>query len=113
VHELSIAQSILDTVVAEAEANGVKRVVAIRLRVGALTAVVGEALAFAFEVLAEQTCAKGARIDIDHVPWQVRCLDCRQEFAVFDALPTCPWCECVGGETIAGQELQIVEIEVE
>lgn len=113
VHELSIAQGILDTVVEQAKEHEATRVVSIRLRIGELTAIVDDALMFAFEVLSEDTCAKGARLDIEHVPWQVRCSDCAHEFTVVDAYPQCPRCDRVGGETIAGRELQIVEMDVE
>lgn len=112
-HELSIAQSILDTVLAEAEEHEAARIVSIKLRVGELTAIVREALTFSFDILAQDTCAKGARLDVEHVPWQVRCSDCEHEYPVVEALPTCPRCDHVGGETIAGRELQIVEMDVE
>lgn len=112
-HELSIAQSILDTVVAEAKANDATRVVRIRLRIGELTAIVEEALTFSFDVIAEETCAQGARLDIEPVAWKVRCTGCGHEYPVAEGIPLCPRCEHAGGETIAGRELQIVEMDVE
>jgi len=113
VHELSIAQSILDTVVAEAEQHQVERVLSVRLRIGELTAIVRDALTFSFEIIAKDTCAEGAVLDIEHVPWQVRCGGCQLAYAVQRNELACPRCGASGGETIAGRELQILEIDVE
>ncbi|PKN44043.1 MAG: hydrogenase maturation nickel metallochaperone HypA [Deltaproteobacteria bacterium HGW-Deltaproteobacteria-20] len=113
VHELSIAQSILDTVLEQAAEHGATRVTRVHLRVGRLTAVVKEALEMAFEALARDTVAQDARMTVDSVPWRARCSACSHEYLVEDDLPTCPRCGHLGGETIAGRELQIVEMDVE
>ena len=113
VHELSIAQSILDTVVVQTEDHGAARILRIHLRIGALTAIVDDALRFAFEAVSQDTCAQGAAVEIEHIPWTIRCRGCGHEYLVAEDLPTCPRCEGVGGETIAGRELQIVEMDVE
>jgi hydrogenase nickel incorporation protein HypA/HybF len=45
-HELSIAQSLLDIVVNEAQTHGVSRVLKVGIKLGAFTNVVGESLRF-------------------------------------------------------------------
>ncbi len=112
-HELSIAQSILDTVLEQAAEHGATRVTRVHLRIGRLTAIVQEALEMGFEALARDTVAQGARLTVDSVPWRTRCSSCTHEYRVDDDLPTCPRCGHLGGETIAGRELQIVEMDVE
>jgi len=57
-HELSIMQSALDQVLEKARQAGASRVHAIRLRIGALSGVVPDALQFAFEALADGTPAQ-------------------------------------------------------
>lgn len=113
VHELSIAQSILDTVNQQAALNSAARVVSIHLRIGELTAIVHDALTFSFEIVAQGTCAQGAVLEIEQVPWQIRCAGCALEFHVQGANLSCPNCQHMGGETITGRELQIVEMNVE
>lgn len=112
-HELSIAQSIVDTVVSQAEEHQAARVLCVRLRIGELSAIVEDSLAFSFEMVARDTRAEGARLEIETVPWQVRCTECRIIYRVSDAIPNCPACKHVGGETVSGRELQIVEMDVE
>ena len=59
-HELSLAQALLD--LAQKNAQG-KRILALRVRVGALSGVVTDSLSFAFEMISRGTPAEGARLD--------------------------------------------------
>jgi hydrogenase nickel incorporation protein HypA/HybF len=113
VHELSIAQSIVETVVSQAQAHQASHVTCVRLRIGELTAIIEDALMFSFEIVAQDTVASGARVEIEAIPWTVRCSECAHEYRVSEGIPTCPDCGHAGGETIAGRELQIVEMDVE
>lgn len=112
-HELSLAQAILETAEQQAVSHGASRVLAIRLRIGELSAVVAEALTFSFGIVAQGTRADGAEMQVEHVPWTVRCSGCSAEYRVQDGLPACPACHAQGGETLTGRELQIVEMDIE
>jgi hydrogenase nickel incorporation protein HypA/HybF len=109
-HELSIAQAVLDIV--EAHAAG-RRVVRVELRVGHLRQVVPDALAFAFEVLTAGTVAQDAELVIEPVPATGRCRDCGTE-AQLDGFPLlCPACGGWGLELLAGEELLVDALELE
>jgi hydrogenase nickel incorporation protein HypA/HybF len=112
-HELAIAQAILDEAQQQAEAHRAHRVLAIRLQVGELSTAMPEALTFSFEVISKDTCAQDAKLDITRVPWRIRCSSCRKEYRVRDRLPLCPECNSAGGETVSGKELMIMEMEIE
>lgn len=112
-HELSLAQAIVETAEQQAASHGGSRVLAIRLRIGELSAVVDEALTFSLGIVAQGTRAEGAEIRIEHVPWTVRCRACGNEYRVEDGLPACPTCQAHGGDTLTGRELQIVEMDIE
>ncbi|HBZ57355.1 MAG TPA: hydrogenase maturation nickel metallochaperone HypA, partial [Syntrophobacteraceae bacterium] len=58
-HELAIAQNVLDVVLEEGHRHGLAQVTSIRLEVGALAAVVPDALRFCFEMVSQQTIAAG------------------------------------------------------
>jgi hydrogenase nickel incorporation protein HypA/HybF len=65
-HELSIALSLIDAVCDELPRLGPNVAVrSIRVRVGPLSGVVPDALAFAFEVAAAESPLAGARLDIE------------------------------------------------
>jgi hydrogenase nickel incorporation protein HypA/HybF len=67
VHELSLAQSMVEIVEEAARREGAARVASVRLELGELSHVEPESLAFAFEVAAQAGCARGARLDIHRI----------------------------------------------
>ena len=107
-HELSIAQSV---VAAVCERAGERRVHSVRVRIGALTAVVPDAMQFCFGLAAEGTVADGARLDIEHRPGTVHCRACGAETGLSDPILLCP-CGSADVAVTAGRELQIVSMEV-
>ena len=75
-HEMSIAQSLLDIIFQESQTHQVKRVIAVTLKVGELSAVETESLRFCFELIAQGTLVEGARLEIERVPVTCRCKGC-------------------------------------
>ncbi|HUK03900.1 MAG TPA: hydrogenase maturation nickel metallochaperone HypA [Burkholderiales bacterium] len=67
-HELSLAQSVVEIVEEAARREGAARVESVRLEIGELSHVEPESLAFAFEVAARDGCARGARLEICRTP---------------------------------------------
>jgi hydrogenase nickel incorporation protein HypA/HybF len=112
-HELSIMQCALDQVLERARQAGAVRVHAIRLRIGALSGVVPDALQFAFEVLADGTPAQGAQLLIEDVPARFWCAACAREFESPDRLSRCPDCSSFSGDLRAGREMELASLEIE
>jgi hydrogenase nickel incorporation protein HypA/HybF len=111
-HELSIAQSIVDTLGAQAIAHNA-HVKGVRLRIGEASGVVIDSLTFCFEMLTDLDPAlTGAQLSIDIVPYKARCRRCAQEFPIRDFVPQCPICEEWSNEIVSGTELQILEMEI-
>jgi hydrogenase nickel incorporation protein HypA/HybF len=67
-HELSIAISILEIAEEESEQRGNTAVEAIHLKLGAMSGVVKEALASAFELAVEQSAFPNCRLVIEEIP---------------------------------------------
>jgi hydrogenase nickel incorporation protein HypA/HybF len=110
-HELSLASSLIEVVREEAARHDLERVERIRLRVGALRAVVPELLESCMGMVCQGTIAEGAAFEIEEVPALVRCSGCGREFSVDSYLYTCPGCSELGGEVLQGEELALIEIE--
>jgi hydrogenase nickel incorporation protein HypA/HybF len=112
-HELSIAMSLVDAACEEAERLGPVRVVALRLRLGLLSGVVREALAFSFDLAAAETAIAGARLDIEEVPVTVFCPRCEapRQLAGIQRF-RCPVCSTPTPEVLAGKELELLAMEV-
>jgi len=113
VHELGIMESALGAVLREARARGAVRVHRIVLRIGALSGVEPEALRFAFEVVAHDTLAAAATLDIENVPARAHCATCHEEFGVETGfIFTCPRCGQLCGDIRSGRELELSHLEM-
>ncbi len=106
-------ESALGMALESAKQAGGQRVLVIRLRVGALSGVVPEALQFAFEALAPGTPAEGAELAVEHVPACFWCATCANEFTADDLFAECPRCHTPSAELRAGRELQVASLEIE
>jgi hydrogenase nickel incorporation protein HypA/HybF len=105
-------QGTLELALQTAKDAGAGEIQVVRMRVGAMTGVVPEALQFAFEALREGTLAGGARLEVETIPASCWCPVCRKEFESRDWLQTCPVCHGAGGELRHGLELELASIEV-
>ena len=96
-----------------ARASGARRIRLLRLRVGALSGAVPEALRFAFDVVCRDTMAEGASLEIEAVPAACWCPGCGAEFEYVDFLSECPRCHQPSGELRRGRELDIASMEID
>ena len=105
-------QSTLSLAVKQAQANGGSRIHRLRMRVGAMSGVVPEALEFSFEALRMETMADGAVLEIEQVPAASWCAHCQAEFPSADLIFECPQCQQPSAELRRGTELELVNIEI-
>ena len=111
-HELSIMESALNLALEQARQSGARRVDVIRLRIGALSGVVPEALEFAFTALAPGTAAEHSQLVIEAVPARFWCEACHTEFESEDLLAECPQCHELSRELRTGRELELASLDV-
>jgi len=112
-HELGIANSVLEAVRTESARYPGSKPRKVGVRIGTLTAIDPEALRFCFEAIVKDSEWEPLRLEIEICPQRQRCSACGHEFLVQDYEVHCPSdCEadttCVGGE-----ELDLAYIEVE
>ena len=112
-HEMSIAQSLIEILREEMERHDARVLRSVHLQIGQVSAIVPEALSFCFQVMAEGTEMEGAKLIMDVIALRGRCPECRREFEIVDYRFTCPTCGGSKIETIAGQDLAVVDMEVE
>ena len=112
-HEMSLAQAVL----AEAERcltpyGPCARVVRVKVQVGALRAVVPEALTFCFHVVAQETPAEDAVLDIEEIPLRTRCHRCGHEWLPDGVTFFCPLCDGPV-EVLTGMELLLHSLQID
>lgn len=96
----------------QAREAGAQRIHRIMMRVGALSGAVPETLEFAFDIVAKDTIAEGATLEIEKVPLACYCSTCAQEFEPGDLVCECPRCGRASADIRRGRELQLTSLEV-
>lgn len=112
-HELSIAQAIVERATAVSKQNGDARVTKIGLRIGAISGVEAEALTFGMEALTKETPFEGVVLDIELCKKKQRCSRCGTEFEPDGFRTACPACQSNDSICIAGNELDVTYFELE
>jgi hydrogenase nickel incorporation protein HypA/HybF len=112
-HEVGIAQSLMDVVFDTAKNNGAKIVNKIFVKIGRLQAVESSSLMFAFDALKDGTIAEEGELIIENVPLTGKCMDCAHENIFEQIFMQCPKCGSSAVQILTGEELQITEIEVD
>jgi len=107
-HEMSLVADVVDLV--ERRTTGC-HVTEVRLRVGALTGVLPDAMRFCFEMVATGTTCEGAALEIDEPPGRAHCRTCGADFDTGEVLPLCA-CGSADVAVMGGTELRIREVEM-
>ena len=112
-HELSIAQSILDIVYHAVPADQQNLVRIVRLRLGEQAGVVPDSLEFSFTALIAGTPLAAVRLEMEQIPYIIHCKICHATLRSEPGLRPCPECGSVETQVLSGTELQITEIELD
>ena len=112
-HELSIAQSLVEIACEQAEQAGAKRVTRVSVLVGLLCGVVPDSLSFCFPIVCQGTVAEGAELAIDVEPAKGTCPTCGMSVELTDFVLVCPSCGAFPIEVRSGRNLKMTSLEVE
>lgn len=111
-HELSVAQSIVDIIGRYVEEPQRSAVRSVRVKVGAMSGIVPDSLEFCFSALTARTPLATAALSIDRVPFALRCPACRRTFESEAGTVVCPDCGGTEAKVISGTELSVTDIEL-
>jgi len=112
-HEVSIAQGMLDIAIDNCTKQGYTRIDSIKVKIGKASGIVPDSLQFAFEALKPGTIAETAVLAIEEIPVGGFCKKCKKNFTVEEAyVISCPMCGDTSFQIETGRELNIDEMEV-
>ena len=111
-HELGIAQNIVEIVQQAVPKDQTTAVRSVRIRVGPLSGVVPDSLEFCFQAIVNETEMQKARLAIEQLPAILNCRKCECRFETRDLEFFCQSCGSSDLELISGKELEVVEIEL-
>jgi hydrogenase nickel incorporation protein HypA/HybF len=113
VHEMSLAEGVLQVIEDAARQQGFGRVKAVWLEIGQLAAVDAEAMRFCFDVVTRNSIADGSRLEIIATPGTAWCMKCSETVAVAQLYDACPLCGSHQLQVSAGTEMRVKELEVD
>lgn len=111
-HEMSLAESIVQIVEDTARQHGGTRVASVRLEIGQLAGVELEALRFCFEAASRGSVADGAALTIDQPAGRAWCMPCGDSVTVGSVADPCPACGSHQLQVTGGTELRVRDIEM-
>jgi len=112
-HELSIAQSIIEIVEDNIKNQTDPKVKSVFMKVGKMSNVVVDSLKFGFDTLISGTNLEGANLVIEEIPIKIKCKNCYKESELIHYNFICKNCKSTSVEMISGNELTVSEIELE
>ena len=112
-HELSVAQALVEQVEAVIHQNHAQSATLIRVRIGPLAGVVPKLLATAFPLAAAGSRMQHAQLEFSHAPIQVRCQTCGAETEAAMNRLICGACGDWHTQIISGDELLLESVELE
>ena len=111
-HEMSLAEGILQIVESTAQANDARAVRAVWLELGTLSHVELEALRFSFDVVKRGTVAGDARLEVITTPGRAWCMPCGDAVDLSRLGDACPKCGSHQLQVTQGEEMRVKEIEI-
>ena len=112
-HEMSLAESVLQIIEESAQTQNFLRVRAVTLEIGVLSAVEPDAMRFCFDAVTSGSIAEGARLVIIETPGEGCCEACGKTVAVQEQYGLCPECGSACLQVVAGNQMRVKDLEVE
>lgn len=111
-HEMSICEGIMAIIEQQAKSENYREVKKIFLEIGQFSGIELEALHFSFGVVANGTCAENAKLEIKQTNAEAWCMPCAKAVTVSQRYDACPNCGSYQLQVTGGDELKILELEV-
>jgi len=112
-HEIGIANSVLDAVRAERRRFPARHIYKVGVRIGELAGVDPDAMSFCFEALVRGTELEPLALEIEFCARRYQCRSCGRSYAAPKEDLACPDCGVRDSQFLGGDELELAYLEVE
>jgi hydrogenase nickel incorporation protein HypA/HybF len=110
-HEMALAEEVLQIVEDAARREGFRRVRALWLEIGQLSSVEPEAMRFCFEAVARDSVADGAHLEIVAAAGRAWCETCAAPVALASLGDACPLCGGFRLRVTEGTQMRVQQLE--
>jgi hydrogenase nickel incorporation protein HypA/HybF len=112
-HELSLAENILNTLYEIKKNENVSVILQVNVKAGALLHVVPETLKFAFETIVKETEFKKTILNFEIDPIMIKCNNCNETSAAGKNNYSCPKCKSEDVNISGNKDFIITSIDAE
>ncbi len=112
-HEMSLAESVLQIIQDSAAAENFQRVRSVTLEIGKLSTVEPDAMRFCFDAVTRGSIAEGAELEIIETPGAGICLGCGENVEMQEKYGLCPHCGSAHLKITAGDLMRVKDLAVE
>lgn len=112
-HEYSIVQSLLDQCEENAKANNATKVLKVTVKIGVMSGVEPDLLRTAFDTFKEGTICEHCEYIQNIQLVKIRCHKCNKESTLDKNEYCCPKCQSIELDVIDGEDLMLMQLELE
>lgn len=112
-HELPIAEHILEIALKAANEANASGILKIHLAIGQLSSYLDDSIQFYWDIISDNTIAKGAQLVFRRIPAKFSCRSCGHEYRLTTDSFTCPACLSDKVKLISGDEFVLEAIDIE
>lgn len=111
-HEAMVAESLLDSILAEAKKQKAKPIL-VKISCGTFNVINDEVLGLAFTAIAKDTLCEDVKLEVEHKTIRGQCTDCNRQFEFELVSPNCPDCASKDFALLPDAPLLLETIEFE
>ncbi|RLA72487.1 MAG: hydrogenase maturation nickel metallochaperone HypA [Epsilonproteobacteria bacterium] len=112
-HEYSIVQSLIESCEEHAKVNSAKRVTKVVVKIGVMSGVEAYLLQEAFELFKEGTICDSCEFIMNIQKVKIECNECKKTIELEKNEYCCPNCESVDIKIIDGEDMFLMQLELE
>jgi hydrogenase nickel incorporation protein HypA/HybF len=112
-HELPVAENLLEITLRHARQANAKRVTDLYLVVGQLSSIIDDSIQFYWDIISEDSIAEGAVLHFRRIPTRMQCRFCEHQFSPAGDDFACPECQSTQVHIVAGEEFFLESINID
>ena len=112
-HEYSIVQALMEQVESIANDNSAEKVTKVVVKIGVMSGVEPHLLEVAFETFKEKSICDSAEFVMNIQPLTLLCQQCQIQSEMDEVRYCCPECDSLDVEVIDGEDMFLMQLELE